>query len=156
MFFMLILHSLHVCTHIHHLASAATAGSLQILSSNGQAVGGPFVFFNRIGIMEGSPASPNYDIGHVGDNVTNYAIPDVTWLKDGEVTRATPTDTPLGSGNGQLRTTLTFTMMLSDAGVYQCVVNDTARSELFVTVPIKIDTGDYLVLMFLPYHYCLF
>ena len=92
--------------------------------------------------MEGSQASPNYEIGHVGDDTTNYVIPDVTWLKDGEVARATPTDTPLGSGNGQLRTTLTFTMMLSDAGVYQCVFNDTSRSELFVTVPIKINTGE--------------
>ena len=118
-----------------------TAGSLQILSNNGQAIGGLSVFLNRTGIMEGSPASPNYDIGHVGDDTTNYMIPEVTWLKDGEVARATPTDAPLGSGNGQVRTTLTFTMMLSDAGVYQCVFNDTVRSELFVTVPIKIDTG---------------
>ena len=52
-------------------------------------------------------ASLNFVIGHVDDSITMYTAPTVLWLKDGTLTRATPTNTPVGS-NGRLSTTLSF------------------------------------------------
>ena len=79
-------------------------------------------------------------IGHVDDNITEYTAPTVLWLKDGIPTRATPTNTPVGS-NGNLSTTLSFSFNEFDAGVYQCVFTGN-NSELFVTIPIRLDTGE--------------
>ena len=85
-------------------------------------------------------ASFNFVIGHVNDDTTMYAPPTVLWLKDGNSTRTTPTNTPVGS-NGRLNTTLSFSFQESDAGVYQCVFTGT-NSELFITIPIRLDTGE--------------
>ena len=65
-----------------------------------------------------------------------FAPPTVTWLRDGVPVSDTPTNA--ARGDGGLGTTLS---MLSDAGVYQCVFTDTARSEVFVVDPIRLDTG---------------
>ena len=44
---------------------------------------------------------------------------------------------------GALRTTLSFRFEASDAGVYQCIFTDRDRSfEVFVTDPIRLDTGE--------------
>ena len=85
-------------------------------------------------------ASLNFVIGHVNDDTTMYTPPTVLWLKDGTTTRATPTNIPVGS-NGRLSTTVSFSFQESDAGVYQCVFTGT-NSELFVTIPIRLDTGE--------------
>ena len=69
-----------------------------------------------------------------------YTAPTVLWLKDGLPTRAIPTYVTVGS-NGRLSTTLSFSFQESDAGVYQCVFTGT-NSELFVTIPIRLDTGE--------------
>ena len=84
--------------------------------------------------------SLNFVIGHVNDSTTMYTPPTVLWLKDGTPTRTTPTNTAVGS-NGHLSTTLSFSFQESDAGVYQCVFTGN-NSELFVTIPIRLDTGE--------------
>ena len=96
-------------------------------------------FQNRTGYRSGQSASLGYGIGHVGDLDTEFATPMTVWLKDGVPVRAMPTNTP--GINGRVLTSLDFTFVESDAGVYQCVFTDTARSELFLTVPIRLDTG---------------
>ena len=98
------------------------------------------MFRNRTGVPVGETVSPFYEIGHVGDDTMNYVIPDVMWLKDGEPVSTTPADVLVGT-NGGLRTNLSFTMSASDGGVYQVVFTDTVRSELLVTVPIRLEIG---------------
>ncbi len=90
---------------------------------------------NRSHVEVGATIFPAYIVGG-GTNV-----PDVTWLKDGEVARTQPTNSL--TGDSDLRTIIIFDMMLSDAGVYQCVFTDTARSEVLVTIPLRIDTGEH-------------
>ena len=91
------------------------------------------------GYAIGETAIINYEIGHVGDDMTTYTAPQqVQWLKDGLPAVRTPTNT-----NGNLTSTLYFTFAPSDAGVYQCVFTDTSSSEIFVTVPTRLDTGKY-------------
>ena len=85
-------------------------------------------------------ASLNFVIGHVNDGTTMYTAPTVLWLKDGTPAGATPTNTAVGS-NGRLSTILSFSFQESDAGVYQCVFTGN-NSELFVTIPIRLDTGE--------------
>ena len=111
------------------------------------SIGGTYlVFRNRTGIGEGESAAPFYEIGHVGDDAVNYTTPNVTWLKDGEPVSTVPTDTPIGS-NGGLRTTLSIIMTPSDEGVYQCVVTDTARSEVLVTAPIRLEISKTVTIL---------
>ena len=117
------------------LATTSTSGVLEIRST----LGG-FVFRNRTQIAAGQTLSPFHEIGHVNDDTMVYTTPTVTWLKDGEPVSTVPTNVPVGS-NGGLRTTLTLTMMASDVGVYQCVFTDAVRSELFVTVPLRLEIG---------------
>lgn len=68
----------------------------------------------------------------------SYMAPDVMWLKDGEPVSTAPTNALVGS-NGGLRTTLSLTVTFSDSGVYQCVLTDNQRSEVFVTVPVRLE-----------------
>ena len=121
--------------------SAAVAGSLQFISVD---TPGKFLFRGRPaqGYATGETATINYEIGHVGDDTTSYTAPQqVQWLKDGLPAVRTPTNTP--GTNGRLTNTLSFTFAASDAGVYQCVFTDTSSSEIFLTVPIRLDTGEY-------------
>ena len=119
------------------------AGSLQFISVD---TPGKFLFRGRpaTGYATGETATINYEIGHVGDDVTTYTAPQqVQWLKDGLPAVRTPTNTP--GTNGRLTSTLSFTFAASDAGVYQCVFTDTSSSEIFVTVPTRLDTGEYTI-----------
>jgi hypothetical protein len=122
------------CTHV---ASASTTGSLRLISST--ANGGSLFIFQRDGYANGDAVIIQYDAGHVGDDVMSFTPPTVTWLKDGVPVSDTPTNAV--GGNGALSTTLSFTFEESDAGVYQCVFTDTSRSEVYVTDPIRLDTG---------------
>ena len=97
---------------------------------------------NRTGYQMGNMVTLSFEIGHVGDDSTSYSTPSVVWLKDGTPVRATPTDTP--GANGRINTTLSFTFQESDAGVYQCVITGN-NSELLATIPIRLDTGQYLL-----------
>ncbi len=106
---------------------------------NGHSV--PF-FKNRTAFLEGAVASLTYVIGHAGDDTTAFLTPSVLWLKDGLPARATPTNVNLTEGNGRVMTILSFTFMESDAGVYQCVFTDPTTSQVFVTVPIRLDIGE--------------
>ena len=120
--------------------SAAVAGSLQFISVD---TPGKFLFRGRpaTGYAIGETATINYEIGHVGDDTTTSTAPQVQWLKDGLHAVPTPTNTP--GTNGRLTSTLSFTFAASDAGVYQCVYTDTSSSEIFMTVPTRLDTGEY-------------
>ena len=121
--------------------SAAMAGSLQFISVDNTP---KFWFRGRpfTGYATGDTATINYEIGHVGDGTTAYTAPQqVQWLKDGLPAVRTPTNTT--GTNGRLTSTLSFTFAASDAGVYQCVFTDTSSSEIFVTVPTRLDTGEY-------------
>ena len=116
------------------------AGSLQFISVD---TPGKILFRGRpaTGYAIGETATINYDIGHVGDDTMDYTVPQVQWLKDGLPDDETPTNIPVGT-NGRLTSTLSFTFAASDAGVYQCVFTDTSSSEIFATVPTRLDTGE--------------
>ena len=117
------------------------AGSLRFISVD---TPGKFWFRGRPanGYAIGETATINYEIGHVSDDMTTYTAPQqVQWLKDGLPAVRTPTNIP--GTNGSLTSTLSFTFAASDAGVYQCVFTDTSSSEMFVTVPTRLDTGKY-------------
>ena len=119
------------------------AGSLQFISVD---TPGKFLFRGRpaTGYATGETATINYEIGHVGDDTTAYTAPQqVQWLKDGLPAVRTPTNTP--GINGSLTSTLSFTCAASDAGVYQCVFTDTSSSEIFMTVPTRLDTGEFTI-----------
>ena len=121
--------------------SAAVPGSLQFISVDALP---KFWFRGRpaSGYAIGETATINYEIGHIGDDMTAYTAPQqVQWLKDGLPAVRTPTNTP--GTDGRLTSTLSFTFAASDAGVYQCVFNDTSSSEIFVTVATRLDTGEY-------------
>ena len=132
-----------VCFHCTLPVSASTTGSLRFISTT--ATGGTVFFQNRTGYRSGiDTAAIQYDVGHVGDDTMTFTPPTVTWLRDGVPVSDTPTNT--AGGNGNLSTTLSFMFEESDAGVYQCVFTDTARSEVFVVHPIRLDTHLYTLL----------
>ena len=80
-------------------------------------------------------------IGHVGDDSMTFATPMVVaWLKDGISVNTSLTNTP--GSNGRLNSTLSFEFADSDTAMYQCVFTDTTQSEVFVTNPIRLDTGE--------------
>ena len=115
------------------------AGSLRFISVDALP---KFWFRGRPaqGYAIGETATINYEIGHVGDDTTAYTGPQqVQWLKNGLPAVRTPTNIP--GTNGSLTSTLNFTFAASDAGVYQCVFTDASSSEIFVTVPTRLDTG---------------
>ena len=97
---------------------------------------------NRTGYQTGNMVTLSFEIGRVGDNSTPYSTPSVMWLKNGTPVRVTPTNTP--GANGRITTTLSFTFQESDAGIYQCVITGN-NSELLATIPIRLDTGQYLL-----------
>ena len=102
-------------------------------------VSGTTYFSNRTAQNNGDSVTLTYTTGHVGDDTNNYNTPSVMWLKDGAPARTTPTDTAVGS-NGQLSSTLSFTFLESDAGVYHCIFTGT-NSEIYGTTPLRLDTG---------------
>ena len=122
--------------------NSSTDGSLQIIARTGDDT--DMVPDNRTGYQMGNTATLSFEIGHVGDDSTSYPTPSVMWLKDGTPVRSTPTSTP--GSNGRITTSLSFTFQESDAGVYQCVITG-SNSELLVTIPIRLDTGQY-------HHHC--
>ena len=93
----------------------------------------------RTGYQVGENVSLSFEIGHVGDDSTSYST-SVIWLKDGGPVRTTPTNIP--GVNGHMTTTLSFTFQESDDGVYQCVIAGN-NLEMLVTLPIRVDTGEY-------------
>ena len=118
------------------------AGSLQLISVDALP---EFWFRGRPanGYAIGETATINYEISHVGDDTIDYTVPQVQCWKDGLAAVHTPSNTPVGT-NGRLTSTLSFMFTASDAGVYQCVFTDTSSSEIFVTVPTRLDTGEYI------------
>ena len=131
---------LNIVFFLLHAVSVAVAGSLQFIAVD---TPGKFLFRGRpaTGYAIGDAATINYEIGHVGDDTTSYTAPQqVQWVKDGLPAVRTSTKTP--GTNGCLTSTLSFTFAASDAGVYQCVFTDTSNSEIFVTVPTRLDTGE--------------
>ncbi len=120
--------------------STSNSGSLQIMT-NDDIISGEFAT-NNSGIADGTSVSLDFEIGHVGDDSATFSLPSVMWLKDGVPFRTLPANTPVGS-NGRLSTNLSFTFQESgDAAVYQCVFNDTSTSEIFITIPIRLSTGE--------------
>ena len=92
--------------------------------------------------MIGDTNMISYEIGHVGDDTTNYPAPQqVQWLKDGLPVVHTPTN--MATPEGRLTTTLSFTVAATDDGVYQCFITSTTapNSEVFVTVATRLDTS---------------
>ena len=109
--------------------------------TNDDIINGEFVT-NNSGIVDGDLVSLDFEIGHVGDDSVIFSPSSVMWLKNGVPFRTTPTNAPVGS-NRRLSTSLSFTFQESgDAGVYQCVFNDTSTSEIFLTIPIRLSTGE--------------
>ena len=69
-----------------------------------------------------------------------FTQPTVTWLKDGVVINILPTNAD-PENNGALESLLEFTFTPDGAGDYQCLFTDTVSSEIFVTHPVRLDTG---------------
>ena len=70
----------------------------------------------------------------------------MTWLKDGVVLNNVSLTNADPENNGALESLLEFTFSAADAGAYQCIFTDPARSELFVAHPIRLDTGQFATL----------
>ena len=102
-------------------------------------VSGTTFFANRTARNNGDSVTLTYTAGHVGDDSNTYSIPSVVWLKDGAPFRTTPTNLAVGS-NGQLSSTLSFTFLESDVGVYHCIFTGT-NSDIYGTIPLRLDTG---------------
>ena len=117
--------------------SSAVTGTLQFSSNNAQSA----IFNrNRAGYQIGDSAIVEYEIGHVNDIFMNFTVPTEIWLKDGMV--VTQPRINMQMFNGRLTTMHSFTVTSTDAGLYQVVFTDTARSEIFITLPTRIDTGE--------------
>ena len=125
---------MHTCI----VASPSTSGSLHLISATANS--NFFFFRNRAGYQNGDHVVIEYDVGRTGGNSVTLASPSVLWLRNGIPVSDSLTNTP--RMNGGLNTVLSFTFAESDAGVYQCVFTDIARSEVFVTDPIRLDTGE--------------
>lgn len=84
-----------------------------------------------------------YIIGHIDDFMMNFTVPTETWLKDGII--VTQPRSNMQMSNGRLTTAHSFTFNSVDAGLYQVVFTDTTRSEIFVALPTRIDTGELII-----------
>lgn len=100
----------------------------------------PSPYTNRIGYTTGTVVSHQYVVGHVNGSGTVYQTPSVLWLKDGMPFRYAPVNIVQGT-SGHLTTAISFTFSESDAGVYQCIFNDTAHTVLLITDPIQLLGG---------------
>ena len=110
----------------------AINGSIQIIHED-EISALNFPFTNRSNTQPGDRITLSYAVTFVN------AVPTAQWLKDGiPVMRTEITER---SGD-EVLALLHFTFAESDAGVYQCVFTDTTRSEVFVTDPIRLDTGE--------------
>ena len=100
-------------------------------------VSGTTFFSNRTTLSDEDSVTLTYTAGHVGDDTNTYSIPSVKWLKNGVQVRIISSDAAVGI-NGQLISNLS--LLESDAGVYQCIFTG-ARSEIYGTTPLRLDTG---------------
>ena len=123
------------------IVSFSATGSLRLISSTANS--NFFYFRNRAGYQSGDTSRVIFRVGHVGDERMAFNAPAVTWLKDGVPITSSLLNTDPQS-NGGLESTLPFVFSSSDAGVYQCIFTDTARSEVFLPHPIRLDTGQLL------------
>ena len=94
---------------------------------------------NRTGASRGDSVSLSFTAGHVGDDANNYTVPSAKWFKDGIPVNNIYTNTIVGS-NGRLKSTLSFTFKVNDAGVYQCLFMDNS-TQTYASFPLRIDTG---------------
>ncbi len=128
---------------LQYTVSVVSPGSLQIIT-NDQIIT-QTSFRNRTRYVDGNNVSLDLQIGHVGDVSNSFSFPSVMWLKDGLPFRVAPMN--LQGSNGRLITSLHFTFQEpGDAGVYQCIITDTTTSEIYITIPIRLDTGEYLII----------
>ena len=114
------------------VVQSSVSGVLRIVS-------GTTFFANRTAENNGDNVTLTYTAGHVGDGTNNYDAPSGVWLKDGAPFRTTPTNVAVGD-NGQLSSTLSFTFLESDAGVYHCIFTGTS-SDIYSAIPLRLDTG---------------
>ena len=114
------------------LVQPSVSGVLRIVS-------GTTYFTNRTVQNNGDSVTLTYTAGHIGDDTNNYDTPSGVWFKNGALFRTTPINVAVG-GNGQLNSTLSFTFLESDAGVYLCIFTGT-NSDIYGTIPLRLDTG---------------
>ena len=98
------------------------------------------IYPNRTAVDTGAMVTLSFTAGHVGDDMNNYTTPTAVWLKDGVLVRNTPTSMAVGGNGGRLSSTLSFTFLASDAGVYQCIFNGSG-SQVYAAIPLRLDTG---------------
>ncbi len=78
------------------------------------------------------------------------------WFKDGLLFRENARNIPINN-RGRLVTRLQFDFQEpGDAGVYQCVITDTTTSEIYITIPIRLDTGEYSSILPEHHHFSIF
>ena len=134
--------------------SPSTNGSLRLLTSHSTS---SFQFFrNRAGHRPRDAVTILCHVGHVGDNIVRFTSPNAVWTKDGlpsTLLKLFPFSR-YPAGNGDLESRLNFWATPPDAGVYQCIFTDTARSEVFLPHPIRLDMDIGEPSAMLPAHTC--
>ena len=111
----------------------SSTGTLRLVS-------GSTFFANRTTPTIGYHVNLTYIVGHVGDDIIDYNSPVCIYLKDG----APVTGTKFSKariGSRQVTYTLSFTFDKSDTGVYQCIFFESTGREMYITIPVRLDTG---------------
>ena len=101
---------------------------------------------NRTEYKIGSIAAISYVLERVDSDHDPYAIPARAWTKDGKFPLRNGTERSLDSSNNVLSAKFRMTITSADSGVYQCILFDTDRAEIFAPHPIRIDTGENFIL----------
>lgn len=119
--------------------SPLTSGSLYLVTTRATSA---FEYFRyRIGHRLGGSVLIEYSIGRLG-TTQRYAVPTVSWRKDGLPTTHSPISRSLD--NNELVSNLQFRAAMHHEGLYQCIFTDTVRSQWFLPHPIRLDISEPL------------
>lgn len=101
---------------------------------------------NRAGVERDEVITMSYQVQYTGQDTV---MP--IWLKDGLPFRIPPRSRP---EKRPIETSINFAFTDSDAGVYQCVfiAIGLQTAQVYVTEPIRLDTGKFRLSLILRYH----
>ncbi len=80
----------------------------------------------------------SFTAGHEDDEMNMYSVASAQWLHNGVLARTTPLNEM--EVNGRLESTLSFSFLESDAGIYQCIFMSD-NSQVYGTVLLRLYTG---------------
>ena len=104
---------------------------------------------NRTEFETGRVAHIVYLLDRVDYDHHPYEIPQGVWTKDGKSPLRTGIEQSISYNtvNSVLAARMSTRITSADSGVYQCILFDTDRSEIFATHPIRVDTGENFILI---------